>query len=252
VGTLRPELARATGLTQAVKVLAGLHDSNAALLAARGFDEIAGKEATILSTGTWFVAMRLPGRSSPANTLPEGRDCLINVDVHGAPVPSARFMGGREIEQLGMRIDLAGTDGLADVLLSGAMLLPSQIRGCGPFPDSFGRWINMPADAAEQRAAIALYAALMADASLDLIGANSRLLIEGRFANSEIFVRALATLRPDMQVFTASADADVSFGALRLLVPDAAPRGELVPVEPLDRDLNSYRDDWYDAIEVFS
>ena len=41
IGTISPALAAATGLPATVKVLAGLHDSNAALMAARGFAEIA-------------------------------------------------------------------------------------------------------------------------------------------------------------------------------------------------------------------
>ncbi|MCX7865159.1 MAG: carbohydrate kinase, partial [Novosphingobium sp.] len=93
IGTLRPELARQTGLANSVKVLAGLHDSNAALLAARGFDAIARMDATVLSTGTWFIAMRLTDEAVSARALDGARDCLINVDVRGRPVPSARFMG---------------------------------------------------------------------------------------------------------------------------------------------------------------
>ncbi|MEO5587408.1 MAG: carbohydrate kinase, partial [Novosphingobium sp.] len=48
IGTLRPELGAATGLSDKVRVLAGLHDSNAALLASRGFAELARKEVTTL------------------------------------------------------------------------------------------------------------------------------------------------------------------------------------------------------------
>ena len=57
-------------------------------------------DATVLSTGTWFVAMRslVPGAGFDEGRLPEFRDCLINVDVRGRAVPSARFMGGREAE----------------------------------------------------------------------------------------------------------------------------------------------------------
>ncbi|OZA62208.1 MAG: carbohydrate kinase, partial [Sphingomonadales bacterium 39-62-4] len=77
VGTLRPEIAAATGLSPDVQVLAGLHDSNAALLAARGFAEIADNEATVLSTGTWFIGMRLPATPVDTATLPEARDCLV-------------------------------------------------------------------------------------------------------------------------------------------------------------------------------
>jgi sugar (pentulose or hexulose) kinase len=251
-GTLKPELAWLTGLSTGVRVLAGLHDSNAALLAARGFPEIAGHEATVLSTGTWFVAMRSPAGPVDLAALPEARDCLVNIDALGQAIPSARFMGGREIELLGERIDLPGTAGLADVLIDNAMVLPGQVPGCGPFPASFGRWINQPADPVARRAAVSLYAALLADTALNLIGAADRLLIEGRFAASELFVRALATLRPGTQVYTAGAEADVSFGALRLALPELPPQGALTRVAPLDRDLGAYRAEWHDDIAAFA
>jgi hypothetical protein len=92
---------------------------------------------------------------------------------------------------------------------------------------------------------------VMADVSLDLIGASGALVVEGRFAASELFTRALAALRPDALVLTPSAESDVSFGALRLIAPDLAPPGELAPVAPLDRDLSPYRAEWHDDIEVF-
>ena len=234
-------------------MLAGLHDSNAALLAARGFDEIALREATVLSTGTWFVAMRLPGEVVFTEALDGARDCLVNVDAYGRPVPSARFMGGREIESvIGLdtrRVDirpdqpalLAAVPGL---VAGGAMLLPSLAPGCGPFPDRAAQWIAEPADWHARRAAMCLYAALVADVSLDLIGSKDRLLVEGRFAEAEVFVRALAALRPDTQVFTANAHNDVSFGALRLLNPLLSPQGSLRRVEPLETPLADYRARW--------
>ena len=109
VGALRAEIATETGLPATARVLAGLHDSNAALLAARGFTEIARKEATILSTGTWFIAMRLAAETFSIASLPEARDTLVNVDAYGWPVPSARFMGGREIESI-IQIDTRRVD----------------------------------------------------------------------------------------------------------------------------------------------
>lgn len=257
VGSLSAEMAAATGLSPEVRVLAGLHDSNAALLAARGFEELAGQEATVLSTGTWFVAMRTPGEAAPSSELAAGRDCLINVDASGRPVPSARFMGGREIETV-IGIDTRQVDIKPDqpallaavpaVIDAEAMLLPTLAPGCGPFPASEGRWRNQPADWYERRAAACLYAALVADASLDLIGARERLLIEGRFAEAEVFVRALAALRPDMTVYTANAHNDVSFGALRLIDPTLRPQGELSVVQPLQADLTRYRALWRDEL----
>jgi len=255
LGTLTPAWVARTGLPSDTEIYCGLHDSNAALLAARGFAEIAETESTILSTGTWFVAMRSPkdATSLDIGHLDEERDCLINVDAFGKPIPSARFMGGREIETLiGLdtrQIDLAVDQpallaALPDVLASGAMVLPGFAPGFGPFPDACGRWIARPDDHAARRAAVSLYAAFVADASLHLIGTKERLLIEGRFAEGEVFVRALAALRPDLRIYIGKAHNDVSYGALRLLDATLPPAQPLDLVAPLDLDISSYHDRW--------
>jgi len=255
LGTLTPEWVGRTGLSADVAILCGLHDSNAALLAARGFPEIADAESTVLSTGTWFVAMRSPGRGQDVDMslLDEARDCLVNVDAYGRPVPSARFMGGREIELLtGLdtrRIDI-GSDqprlvsAAAAALQSGAMVLPTLTPGVGPFPHGRGRWTEAPADDVHKRVLVCIYAALVADAALDLIGSRDRLLVEGRFAEADVFVRALAALRPETVVYASNADNDVSYGALRLLNPSLAPKSPLVVAKPLEADLASYRTAW--------
>lgn len=262
VGTLRPELAAKTGLSCAVRIHAGLHDSNAALLAARGFPEIARNEATILSTGTWFIAMRLPSTPFAIESLPEGRDTLVNVDAYGQPVPSARFMGGREIERI-IEIDTRRVDIKPDqpklleavpaILERGTMMLPTLAPGFGPFPDGEAGWRNPPAQWAgtwyARRAAISIYAALVADVALDLIGSRERLLIEGRFAEAQAFIRALAALRPQTSVYVANAHNDVSFGALRLIDPSLQPAGDLARVEPMQGDLMAYRSQWHEAVE---
>ncbi|EQB19300.1 FGGY-family carbohydrate kinase [Novosphingobium lindaniclasticum] len=257
VGTLRAEIAAESGLPPTAKVLAGLHDSNAALLAARGFTAIARKEATILSTGTWFIAMRLAAETFSIASLPEARDTLVNVDAYGWPVPSARFMGGREIESV-IQIDTRRVDIRPDqpklmeavpgLLARGTMMMPTLAPGFGPFPDGKAEWVDKPEEWAgtwyARRAAICLYAAMVADTSLDLIGSKERLLIEGRFADAEVFVRALAALRPETEVYVANAHNDVSFGALRLINPLLQAQGGLRHVEPLEGDLFAYRDKW--------
>jgi len=261
VGALDPRIVGQTGLPETVKVLAGLHDSNAALLAARGFAQIARQEATILSTGTWFIAMRLAAEAFSMSSLPEGRDTLVNVDAYGWPVPSARFMGGREIETV-IQLDTRRIDIKPDqpklmaevpaLLRRGTMMMPTLAPGFGPYPDGEARWVNAPVEWQgtwyARRAAICLYAALVADTALDLIGSKDRLLIEGRFSEAQVFVRALAALRPETQVFVANAHNDVSFGALRLINPLLEAGSELTRVEPLPGDLAGYRRAWRDAV----
>lgn len=255
LGPVSAEWVERTGLPASAQVHCGLHDSNAALLAARGFPEIADAEATVLSTGTWFVAMRTPrnGQAIDLGALSEARDCLVNIDAFGRPIPSARFMGGREIETLTgvdtRRIDIkpdqpALVAAVPQVLAAGAQVLPTFAPGVGPFPHHAGRWISMPTDQAERRAAVSLYAALVADASLSLIGAGGRILVEGRFAEAQVFVRALAGLRPHDRIYVSNAENDVSYGALRLLEPNLAPASALTRVDPLEVSLKDYRDSW--------
>lgn len=253
LGGCSPEWCARTGLGPQVQVHCGLHDSNAALLAARGFREIGDHEATVVSTGTWFVAMRSPAPGMPPDlaALEEARDCLVNVDVHGCPVPSARFMGGRELEALG---GFGSTDEAAALamvpgaLAAGAMVLPCWAPGVGPFPRARAGWVAEPADPAARRAALGLYLALMTDAMLELIGARERVLVEGRFSESAVFVRALAALRPGAEVYTCVAYEGVPYGARRLIEPALAPPGALRRIEPLSCDMARYKEQWLHRI----
>jgi len=260
LGPIRPEIAARTGLPSNTLIHCGLHDSNAALVAARAFAEIADCEATVLSTGTWFVAMRTPGADAVVDisVLPERRDCLVNIDALGHPVPSSRFMGGREIETLTgidtRRIDIkpdqpALVAAVPAVLRDNSMVLPTFAAGVGPYPAAPGRWIAAPANEAQRRAAVSLYSALVADAALDLIGSCERILVEGRFAEAEVVVRGLASLRPGTKVYVANAHNDVSFGALRLLDPNLQPSSSLRLVAPLEADLAGYKARWRQLAE---
>jgi sugar (pentulose or hexulose) kinase len=261
VGPISAEWTERSGLPADVNVLCGLHDSNAALLAARaaaswkrGAAAGEGGDMTVLSTGTWFVAMRTPGKmpfTGLANLAPD-RDCLVNVDLNGEPVPSARFMGGREIEILmggaeGQPVetnDDQGQAAAAAVIANGAMVLPTFAAGAGPYGPCSGRWLSMPRDPLQRWAAVCLYAALLADAALDLIGSKDCLIIEGRFSACTLFVEALAALRPGMAVYAAPSNIDVALGALTLLQTGLPPGSTLAAVRPFKIGLNDYRKRW--------
>ena len=244
IGWILPDWADRTGLPRDVRVYCGLHDSNAALLATRGFSEIAERDVTVISTGTWFVAMRSGGAFDPLEVprLSAGRDCLINIDTFGRPVPSARFMGGREIEILSAQ-DWRGTAANSGAQAP-AMVLPTFVPGVGPFPAGQGRWVNKPQDAVTRDVAIALYAALVTDVSLDLIGARDRIVIEGRFAENETYAGALATIRPQDEIYVSHGQDGVAYGALRLVEPGLAPKSRLTRVAPVGDDLEAYKSLW--------
>jgi sugar (pentulose or hexulose) kinase len=253
LGALQPAWVDATGLSRNVEVYCGLHDSNAALLNARSHPELKGQDATILSTGTWFVAMRTPvSKSGPAAIeLPEARDCLVNVDMAGTPIPSARFMGGREIELLAgtdapLQSD-AGESAAIKAVESGDMFLPSYIPGVGPYPNAPLRKIS-PIPARDDALVKAhLYAALLADASLDLIGSCDTVVVDGRFSRAPIFVRALANLRTKTRVMVSPDEQGVARGALQLV--SQGRRDPLKTISPLPVDMSAYRARWRDAAE---
>jgi sugar (pentulose or hexulose) kinase len=263
LGSLKHEWQQRTGLSGRVKVHCGVHDSNAALLAARSLGVMSGRDVTVLSTGTWFVAMRspLPGSAAWMTKLPETRDCLVNVDVEGAPVPSARFMGGREIEVLvGEEYASVANPSGADAahgeqialraIEAGEFIVPSAVRGTGPFPNA-KRAIAKPISNGDEASAKAhLYAALVADVSLDLIGSRDTLFIDGRFSRSHVFISALAALRRDTTVLVADEEHGVARGALRLAAPNLASSAPVQPVAPLPVDLSTYRNQWREAVAL--
>jgi sugar (pentulose or hexulose) kinase len=255
LGQLTPAWVRRTGLSGRVEIHCGLHDSNAALLAVRGHRAMEPLDTTVLSTGTWFVAMRSPGQAASRPELPESRDCLVNVDVSGSPVPSSRFMGGREIEIL-VGADRQHQDAhIPDAVRqasairaveSGAMILPSSVPGVGPFPNASRHRGGAQPLTEEAMTLAQLYAALVADVSLDLIGSRDTLVIDGRFSQAMVFTRALARLRPDTRVLISKDEDGVARGALR-----AVNRGHdaaaLERVPPLPVDVTDYRARWREA-----
>jgi sugar (pentulose or hexulose) kinase len=261
LGQLTTQWVKRTGLSDRVQIYCGLHDSNAALFAARHHRAMQGHDATVLSTGTWFVAMRcpLPATASPTVQPQEGRDCLVNVDVNGAPVPSSRFMGGREIELLAGAAasgaaaapDAGAAQRAAAICAidAGQMILPTSVPGVGPFPTAKTRRVGTGAEGADSTTLVHLYAALVADVSLDLIGSRDTLLIDGRFSQASVFTQALARLRPATTILISNDDHGVARGALRLVNKDHSEHIIFQPVSPLPVDMTEYRARWRDAVE---
>lgn len=266
LGPLKRGWIESTGLSGRVNVYCGLHDSIAALLAARSQPAMVGRDATVLSTGTWFVAMRSPLTNAAWSTrLPETRDCLVNVDVQGEPVPSARFMGGREIEVL-MGGEYASTESEPSrpddanptaqqaialrAIEAQELILLSAAPGVGPFPNAKVA-SRPPASTMEEASAkVHLYAALVADISLDLIGSRDTLFIEGRFSHAPLFVSTLAALRPATTVLVSEEEHAVARGALCLVDPAKGHSAVAQRVAPLSIDMSAYRQRWREATEL--
>ena len=242
LGPIRASL----GLDPACQVWCGLHDSNASYLCHRAHRS---EPFAAVSSGTWTVAM---ASGADLSRLNPSRDMLANVDVFGAPVATARFMGGREFAAI------AGGDpaqptlaGVAEALAQGAMALPSFGSG-GPFQRRKGRLAGpVPRDAAARASLATLYVALMTDVVLDLLGVQGDVIVDGPLAANALFVPLLAALRPDGTVLATEHRAGTLGGARWLVRGPAEPAPELRAASPLALpSLAAYRALWRRAAEA--
>ena len=223
LGTVTPEVARLTGLASDTPVHVGIHDSNASLVPHL---LAGGGPRSVVSSGTWAIVMALGGR---APALDAARDTLVNIDARGEPVPSARFMGGREFTVASRRGGETGDAEALDraldrVLEKRAMLLPSVVRGSGPFPGEAAEWTVDEAalDDAEHAIVVGHYLAMMSVTCLDLVGARGPVAVEGPFAANRpcLAMLAAATGRP---VETGASVTGTSVGTAMLIEAPRAP-----------------------------
>jgi len=190
LGTLLPDIVEQTGLDPATPVYCGIHDSNASLL-----PHVLRQTApfSVVSTGTWVIVMSVGGRQTQLDPM---RDTLINVNALGDPVPSARFMGGREYDTIlrGDAADYTQAD-IMHVAQNGPMLLPSIITESGPFQNRHAEWLGAePSHGSRERTvAIGFYLALMTAECLALTGHRGTIIIEGPFAGNLSYCSMLAT-----------------------------------------------------------
>ena len=226
LGPLKREVAAATGLPPDVRVVCGAHDSNASLvphLAARS------DPFSVVSTGTWAILMAVGGKGR----LDPEADMLMNVDVRGRPVPTARFMGGREFAVLaGDHPAEAHEADVAAIVAAGVTALPAFSDQGGPFGGRKGRIVGEAPTTPTGRTALAtLYVALMTAHVLDRLEAPGDVIVEGGFNRSPAFAAVLAGLMPGRTIVVAPTSGAAEGAAMlaRWGEPHAPPR--LAPAE---------------------
>ncbi|PSJ60363.1 FGGY-family carbohydrate kinase [Pseudaminobacter soli (ex Li et al. 2025)] len=244
LGPILSQIARRTGLDPETPVLCGLHDSNASLL-----PHLVARQHpfSVVSTGTWVVSMAVGGGQK---LLHEARDTLVNVSALGTPVPSARFMGGREYDMLTAELDAGWTQrDVERVLTEQILLLPSVQQGSGPFPRAQSRWTGQPS-LGERLVAASFYLALMTATCLDLIGADGDIIVEGPFGKNVLFAEMLgaATGRPVLP--QDGRETGTTTGAALLA---AAHQGNQMPLEtaearPVNQSFAEYANAWREAV----
>jgi len=248
IGTHRVSLD--DGRSVEIAVHNGVHDSNAALYFYRslGFSDF-----TLVSTGTWVIVFN---PASPLDRLDPARDMLANVTVDHQPVATIRFMGGREYDVAsGGWARPVSVEAVAAVIAKGAFALPSFAAG-GPMQGHAGRFSGPVVDGEERAAAALLYVALMTDLSLDLIGSQNTIVIDGGLVKTGLYAAILAVLRPGQTVHTSANPEGSAFGAAALVF-DASGSNPFVndcavAAPAAIAGIEAYRQDWRRQVEVMT
>ncbi len=239
LGPISSAVAKETGLSPETPVTCGIHDSNASLL-----PYLKGRQApfAVVSTGTWVIAMAVGG--DPVVPDP-ARDTLVNVNAFGDPVPSARFMGGREFEIMRGK-GAAPTDADRQAVLDGGlMLLPAVEPGSGPFQGRTASWAHEPETGGQLTVALSYYLAMMTNTCLDLAGARGPVIVEGPFAANADYCAMLAVQRRE-GVHVAGSATGTSIGSALLALTDArSPETRPVQTGNIDA-LRHYARQWQD------
>lgn len=248
VAVVRPDLAARLGLPNSCWVYSGVHDSNAGL--ARYLNCGLDTPFSVISSGTWMITMAVGGE---VNQLQESKDMLCNVSVLGQPVPCARFMGGREFEDICAcrKVPTKGevTVGQVQVIVdTDVFALPPFRAGSGPFGSrkQNPKIIGHPQ---HPRALATLYLALMLDYELTLLGSEGPILVGSLYQRNPVLCRLLAALRPQQMVLASPQEASTVMGAWQLTHWSHAKtfgelRLEAVPAETVGS-LETYRDRWH-------
>ncbi len=250
LGPILPDVAAATGLDPPIR-----RSSAASTIPTPRCCRICLRDRppfAVVSTGTWVI---VDGGRRPARSRSIRRAIRWSMSMRfGEPVPSARFMGGREFSTLtaGKPLDCSGNDVLA-VLETKAALLPSTQRGSGPFPHRAATWLYANGLNDGQRfATISFYLALMTATCLELIGGEGATIVEGPFARNRLFA-AMLTAATGREVFAAAGSATgTSLGAALWQPANSQPRSEFTQASTsgLDARLQDYFEAWQRALGV--
>jgi sugar (pentulose or hexulose) kinase len=235
------------GLRGRGAILAGVHDSNANFLRylASGISDF-----TLLSTGTWIIGF---DTQSAITDVDITKDIVANKSVFGRTVFCCRFFGGKEYEILTAPAgtaapSLAVTKQLVE---RHTMALPSFTDSGGPAPGTGGKGkiVGPPPSTLDEHASLAaLYCAQMSSLSLDALASRNAIIVDGPFSQNNVYLAALAALRPGQDVYASTLTDGTAAGAACLaLMPDGKlPHiaTDLRKIAPTSFDLAAYHVRW--------
>jgi len=201
----------------------GLHDSSAALIP---YLRCGGEPFVLLSTGTWCISLN-PFNTSPLTEQELRADCLCYLNYQGNPVKASRLFAGYMHEEQVKR--LARHYGVSEDHYRHVEYSADIVRAVATPEDAVQTLEDAPGEIVFKDRLLSDYSSyaeayhrLILDIircqvfATRLVMNNSetrRIFVDGGFSKNSVFMHALATALPDIEVYGASVPQATAIGA---------------------------------------
>ena len=194
-----------------LKIINGIHDSNASYLYFKNSDI---KNFTLVSTGTWYIIFN---QKTPLKNLNPSLDMLANIDVFGKPVPTMRFMGGREYDHLmGVFKILNKTRAIKNFSFHDYLIYPSYASGGGFSINKINIGFYEGLNKGQIYYLICLYISFVINFCLNQMRSSNTIILDGPITKNITIMKILSSLRKKQIVLKNKREIGTTLGATNL------------------------------------
>ena len=194
-----------------LKIINGIHDSNASYLYFKNSDI---KNFTLVSTGTWYIIFN---QKTPLKSLNPSLDMLANIDVFGKPVPTMRFMGGREYDHLMGVFKISNkTRAIKNFSFHDYLIYPSYASGGGFSISKINISFYERLNKGQIYYLICLYISFVINFCLNQMKSSNTIILDGPITKNITIMKILSSLRKKQIVLKNKREIGTTLGATNL------------------------------------
>ena len=194
-----------------LKIINGIHDSNASYLYFKNSDI---KNFTLVSTGTWYIIFN---QKTPLKNLNPSLDMLANIDVFGKPVPTMRFMGGREYDHLMGVFKISNkTRAIKNFSFHDYLIYPSYASGGGFSINKININFYERLNKGQIYYLICLYISFVINFCLNQMKSSNTIILDGPITKNITIMKILSSLRKKQIVLKNKREIGTTLGATNL------------------------------------
>ena len=194
-----------------LKIINGIHDSNASYLYFKNSDI---KNFTLVSTGTWYIIFN---QKTPLKNLNPSLDMLANIDVFGKPVPTMRFMGGREYDHLMGVFKISNkTRAIKNFSFHDYLIYPSYASGGGFSINKINIGFYEGLNKGQIYYLICLYISFVINFCLNQMKSSNTIILDGPITKNITIMKILSSLRKKQIVLKNKREIGTTLGATNL------------------------------------